>query len=310
MVESSDQYHEGERAVQRAAGEEDGARRNAALIADAVAGGARAFLRAQRMLVVASRDARGRPWASLVFGRAGFASADGDPRLVTVDRTMAYADDADVLWADLAAGAPLGLLAIELSTRRRLRVNGRVESLTGARLVVRVDQAYPNCPKYIQRRQLGTVTPRAHPKLLASGDGPPLGPAILAAVAEADTVFVASGHPSRGLDASHRGGHPGFVEVRAPDVLRVPDYAGNSMFNTLGNLSVDARCGLTVLDFRRSVVHQMTGEATVHFDLPDADDDLAVTGRSWDFHVQGWRSAELPVRVEWEFVDYSPYNPP
>ncbi len=309
MGESSKPYHEGERAAQRAAGEQGTARQNAAVIAGAVMAGARPFLRTQRMLVVASRDAQERPWASIVFGQAGFVSADNDGLSVTIDRSMAYASDADVLWTNLSTGTPLGLLAIELSTRRRLRINGRVELLTQARLVMRVDQAYANCPKYIQRRQLHAVTPR-ETTALASSEGHVPDAAILLAIKAADTLFVASGYPSRGLDASHRGGRPGFIQLLRPDVLRVPDYAGNSMFNTLGNLSVDARCGLTLLDFREGWIHQMTGEAIVHFDPPRASDDPTHTGRYWDFLVHDWRSTQVPVQADWEFVDFSPYNPP
>jgi hypothetical protein len=228
---------------------------------------------------------------------------------VEIDRSAVYSDETLLLGSHLRVGAPLGLLAIELSSRRRLRVNGVVDSLTEARLGLRVEQAYPNCPKYIQRRRLGALAPRPGPAQLPVRHGEAPDRALLAAVEAADTAFVASGHPSRGLDASHRGGGPGFIRVLRPDVLRVPDYEGNGMFNTLGNLAVDARCGLTVLDFRSGRLHQMTGEAAVHFGSRGAHDDPALTGRSWDFHVHAWQSAELPVRAQWEFVDSSPYNP-
>jgi predicted pyridoxine 5'-phosphate oxidase superfamily flavin-nucleotide-binding protein len=309
MSKSSEPFHEGERAVQRAAGEEEGARQNAPMIADAVMGGARPFLQTQRMLVVASRDGRERPWASLVFGEAGFVSAHDDGQTVTIDRTMAFANDDDILWKNLKLGVPLGLLAIELSTRRRLRINGRVESLTKERIVLRVEQAYPNCPKYIQRRRLRTATLRNTTGLPATKEGHSPDAALLEAVKKSDTIFVASGHPSRGLDASHRGGQPCFVKILLPGVLRIPDYAGNSMFNTLGNLRVDPRSGVTLLDFSQGRLYQMTGEANLHFDPPGGSDDLADTGRYWDFLVQDWRSTELPVQADWEFVDYSPYNP-
>lgn len=313
MSNSSEPFHEGERAAQRAAGEQDAARQNAAVIADAVTPGARRFLRAQPMLVVASRDLNGRPWASVVFGAPGFVSAGDDGgdegRLITIDRTATHGSNADVLWSDLAVAAPLGLLAIDLSTRRRLRINGRVEALTGERLILRVEQAYPNCPKYIQQRRLRAAAPRERQTPEAVSEGRVPDAAVLTAVREADTLFVASGHPSRGLDASHRGGRPGFIEVPAPDVLRIPDYAGNGMFNTLGNLLVDPRCGLTVLDFRRSRLHQMSGEATVRLVPAGPSGDPAVTGRSWDVRVQAWRSTELPVQADWEFLGYSPHNP-
>jgi predicted pyridoxine 5'-phosphate oxidase superfamily flavin-nucleotide-binding protein len=321
MATTTGPFHEGERAVQRAAGEQDAARQNGAIIGDAIAGGAADFLRAQRMLVVATRDARGRPWASVLFGAAGLASArDGgrdeghqDGRLVTIDRTLAYGSPAEMPWSHLGPGASLGLLAIDLSTRRRLRINGRVEVLSDERLVLRVEQAYPNCPKYIQRRRLRSLAPAGDARGVLVREGQTPDAALLAAVRAADTIFVASGHPSRGLDASHRGGQPGFIRVVPPDVLRIPDYAGNGMFNTLGNLAVDARCGVTVLDFTSGQLHQMTGDAILHLDAPGADDDggddPSLTGRSWDFRVQAWQSTALPVRADWEFLDYSPYNP-
>ncbi len=295
MSDSSDPFHEGERAVQRAAGEEEMARQNGVMIGDALMAGATPFLRAQRMLVVASRDGRGRLWVSIVFGKPGFVSAEDDGQLVTIDRTMAFVSDADVLWANLKLDVPLGLLAIDLSTRRRLRINGRVKSLTVERLVLHIDQAYPNCPKYIQRRKLRATTLRDRSEIATPIEGSTPDAALLAAAKDADTLFVASTHPTRGLDASHRGGHPGFIEVIAPDVFRIPDYAGNSMFNTLGNLSVDPRCGMTVLEFQRGRIHQMTGEAKLHFGTPGANDHFACTGRSWDFPDQNWRSSELPV---------------
>jgi predicted pyridoxine 5'-phosphate oxidase superfamily flavin-nucleotide-binding protein len=295
--------------VQRAAGERDAARQNGVMITDRVMPGMRSFLLTQRMVVVASRDAQERPWASIVFGRPGFISSYEDGQSATIDRSMAFVSDIDVLWNNLKPGAPLGMLAIDLSTRRRLRINGRVELLTAERLGLHVEQAYPNCPKYIQRRRLRTATPRQTMGLPPASEGHVPDAALLAAVKKSDTIFVASGHPSRGLDASHRGGAPGFIYNLAPNVLRIPDYAGNSMFNTLGNLRVDARCGLTLLDFQQSRLYQMTGVAILHLNLPAESDDPADTGRYWDFLVQDWRSTELPIQADWELVDYSPYYP-
>jgi predicted pyridoxine 5'-phosphate oxidase superfamily flavin-nucleotide-binding protein len=307
MSKSSGPYHEGELAVQRVAGEREDARNNSPMIADAVMPGARSFLETQQMLVIASRDRRGSLWASIVFGRAGFVSVHEAGHTVTMDLKMVFSSDAEILWANLQPEAPLGILAIELSTRRRLRINGRVTSLTSERLVLRVEESYPNCPKYIQRRLLRSAAPRETTDAAREGHLPDA--ALLAAIKKSDTIFVASGHPSRGLDASHRGGPPGFIRFLAPDLLHIPDYAGNSMFNTLGNLSIDPRCGLTLLDFQEGRVYQMTGETKLHFNPPPEKHEPAITGRSWDFVIQSWRSVELPIRTDWEFLDYSPYNP-
>jgi len=310
MSHATETFHEGELAVQRVTGEQESADQNAPMIADAVVGGARLFLRAQRMLVVASRDVQENLWASILFGHAGFTSASDDGQSVTIDRTMAFTSDADILWKNIKLEAPLGLLAIELTTRRRLRINGRVGSVTHDRLVLRVEETYPNCPKYIQRRRLRSTTPLDGTTMRVASEGQTPNAELLAAVSNADTLFVASGHPSRGLDASHRGGLPGFIRILAPNVFRVPDYVGNSLFNTLGNLSVDPRCGLALLDFMAGRLYQLTGEADLHLDRTPQSEDSTDTGRYWDFQVQHWRSTTLPIHADWEFVDYSPYNPP
>src|SRR5260370_2360405 len=82
-------------------------------------------------------------------------------------------------------------------------------------------------------------------------------------VVATDVLFVATGHPQRGADASHRGGNPGFVEVVDANTLRIPDYSGNSLFNTLGNLLVDPRYGMLIPNFQSGRMLQLTGTAKV-----------------------------------------------
>ena len=67
-------------------------------------------------------------------------------------------------------------------------------------------------------------------------------------IANADTFFLGTIHPSRGADASHRGGPPGFVRVDG-NRLWWPDYPGNNMFNSFGNLAVDPSAALLFIDF-------------------------------------------------------------
>jgi predicted pyridoxine 5'-phosphate oxidase superfamily flavin-nucleotide-binding protein len=146
-----------------------------------------------------------------------------------------------------------GLLAIEFATRRRMRVNGRLHH-EGATLVVETREVYSNCPQYI------TPQPVAVPCLAPAEASAALTEEQRAFVRNANTFFIATRHPEAGADASHRGGLPGFVEV-ADDRIRWPDYRGNNMFNTLGNLAVDPRCGLLFTDFRRTL--QVTGRASI-----------------------------------------------
>ena len=53
-----------------------------------------------------------------------------------------------------------------------------------------------------------------------------------------ETFFLGTTHPDRGVDTSHRGGPAGFVRVE-DGALWWPDYPGNNMFNSFGNLAVD-----------------------------------------------------------------------
>ena len=54
---------------------------------------------------------------------------------------------------------------------------------------------------------------------------------------------------------SHRGGHTGFARSsQAPDggdLLTLPDYVGNFMFNTLGNLLDWPQAGLLFIDWQQ-----------------------------------------------------------
>jgi hypothetical protein len=89
-------------------------------------------------------------------------------------------------------------------------------------------------------------------------------------VASSDTFFIATAHPEAGADASHRGGNPGFVEVSGDGTtLLWPDYSGNAMFNTLGNLVADPSAGLLFLDGKRGGALQITGAAEILWDGPD-----------------------------------------
>jgi uncharacterized protein len=121
-----------------------------------------------------------------------------------------------------------------------------------------------------------------------------------------DTFFVASANPQANLDASHRGGNPSFVKVDG-DALRIPDYPGNSMFNTLRNLAVHPRAGLLFVDFTSGDTLQLTGTAKI--DLEADDLDTGGTRRAWTLAVTAWRHSRLEARLRSELLDVSPHNP-
>lgn len=298
-------FHEGEREAQNLAGEAAIADRNADLITDVVIGGARPFIEKQFMVVLSSVDDTGLVWASVIFGKPGFLRTDGQS--IFVEAAEQERDENDPLWRNLAVDAQLGMLFIELGTRRRYRVNGTVQSLDAERIEVAIDEAYPNCPRYIQRRHLRQLGSFHTPAQCAQGTV--LRGTIKRMVEDADTIFVASRHADRGADASHRGGNPGFVVVVSDTVLRIPDFAGNSMFNTLGNIHTDGRTGICVPDFANNQILQLTGIATVLWGQDDQTNATGGTGRFIEFKLDRYVLRDIPQRMQWEYLDASPFNP-
>ena len=306
---TSGPFHEGERYMQERAGERETALRNGGLVGDTVPQRAIPFLAEQRMLAVGSVDESGAPSASMWFGAPGLVSSP-DGQSVVIDRTRLDENLDDPVWSNLRVGADVGLLAIELATRRRLRINGVVSRLDAQHIDVTVRQAYPNCPKYIQRRRLRDAPDVRRSEARVRANGAALDDARSRLVEQADTLFVASRHPTRGVDVSHRGGMPGFVHIVDARRLRVPDYRGNGMFNTLGNFVVDDRASVVFPDFDGGRLLQMTGTVDVHFD--EAEDPRHPTGgsgRYWDFHVRHWLEMPIATSLVWELLDASPYNP-
>lgn len=236
-------YHEGEIEMQQRAGVRALADRVSRIIGPDIPAAAAAFLAEQRFVVVATVDSAGATTASLLIGSA-FAE---DPRTIILTPTGGHVQR---VRDDIAQTGVLGMLAIDLATRRRMRVNGQA-AVRGDALVVTTSEVYSNCPQHITPR---TFSPTA----ISAGS--------IDLIAKADTFFLATSHPTRGADASHRGGPPGFVRVHSPTRLSWPDYPGNNMFNSLGNLAVNPRCGLLFVDFESGATLQLHGRAEVHGD--------------------------------------------
>ncbi len=295
-------FHAGELAVQERAGVRRQADRVGGSIHGSIPPAAKAFLEQRRFVVLAAADGEGRPWASMLIGSPGFVSAP-DPGEVRIE---AAPQPADPLAGQLRAGAFAGLLAIDLATRRRMRVNGRLGPVAGPSLTIQVEQVYSNCPKYIQRRAAETGTPEAAPRPGLRTRS--LTEAQRAWIRRADTFFIATLHPEHGADASHRGGMPGFVSVEG-DRLVWPDYAGNLMYNTLGNIAGYPRAGLIVPDFDSGAVLQLTGRAAIEWD-PVRSAEVPGAERLVELVVEEVveLAGVLPQSVR--VADYSPFNPP
>jgi predicted pyridoxine 5'-phosphate oxidase superfamily flavin-nucleotide-binding protein len=244
-------FHAGELAMQQQTGALDWmAQAGPRMIRDQMPPQHREFFAQLPFLIAGSVDADGQPWASVLAGPPGFIGSP-DPRQLQVRaRPLPH----DPLAGALAAGAPIGLLGIEPQTRRRNRLNGHVSGSDAGGFSVHVDQSFGNCPKYIRSR-----TPEftgAVPATAVAHRAEALDARAQAIISAADTFFIATAHPlarqssapSHGVDVSHRGGKPGFVRVDGAARLVVPDFRGNFVFNTLGNLALESRCALLFID--------------------------------------------------------------
>lgn len=299
-------FHEGELAVQQRAGATAQGQNSGRLIADTIIPGAIKFVNKQPLLVVGSVDEKNSLWTSILVGHPGFMVAE--PQSIDVDLRHVLWITHDPLWTNLERNPRLGLLVIDLRSRARLRINGQVESSTDNQLHVVVEQAYPNCPQFIQRRNYQPTSDEESSTEPTAQRGNCLSSEQQHWISGADTFFVSSEHPSHGVDASHRGGNPGFIQVLSASQLRIPDYAGNGMFNTLGNFAINPRAGLIIPDFESGRILQLTGHAEILWDNDDPENTTGGTKRYWDFTIDRWVETENALPGSVEFLDYSPHN--
>lgn len=258
-------------------------------------------------ILLGSVDAAGDPWASVLEGHPGFM-ASPDPNALDI---AARPHPGDPAGEGVFSGGALGLLGIEMHTRRRNRMNG-VATLTDAGLRVRVDQSFGACPRYIQLRDFDFARdPGAphggHVETLSGLDA-----RARALITAADTFFVASyadrSDGRRQVDVSNRGGRAGFVRVDADGLLTIPDFDGNRFFATLGNILLNGRAGLVFIDFSTGDLLQMTGEAAVILDTPEV---AAFEGaqRLWTFRPRRIVRRRGALALRWRFREggWSPH---
>jgi predicted pyridoxine 5'-phosphate oxidase superfamily flavin-nucleotide-binding protein len=203
-------FHAGEQAVQERLGVRS--------VEVGASKGVRGFLPQQHrdfyaslpMLIASARDRGGRPWASMLYGAPGFVSSPDETTLVVTG----VPELEDPLHDGLASGSDIGFLGIDFATLRRNRANGVVRESWAGGFQCTVKQTYGNCQKYITRREWSWAD---MPSPIPATSGIRLTALQRSWLAHADTFFIATGYrgnddaPSSGMDASHRGGPPGFI---------------------------------------------------------------------------------------------------
>ncbi|GIN23285.1 pyridoxamine 5'-phosphate oxidase family protein [Siminovitchia fordii] len=297
-------YHAGELIVQKMAGEEVIAKRNGLTIRSNMSKGVAAFIKKQPLIIIASMDKRRNVWTSVLTGEHGFINVKNEVTLTINFQPVSN----DPLIANLQSHADVGLLAIDFSKRARLRINGTGTINADRHLEIKTEQVYGNCPKYIQKRVL-------HPDsclqrvLKSEKRSNQLSLEQQKWIRNADTFFIGSMNTAGKLDASHRGGSPGFIKVTNENVILFPDYFGNSMFNTLGNIHSNPNSGLLFLDFNYGHSLQLTGQSEIIWDDEELKREFPGAERLVRFKIDEVLQTENYSRIGWDFVEFSPANP-
>ena len=239
------------------------------------------FCRVADLFLLASPDEEGDLRFRVISGAAPLIEVTG-PSLMRIAG----------LTHEVAAEA--GGLAISLSQLRRARVNGRLlPDADGC--VLEAAESFTNCRKYLAPSVALEAGRRVAPDKVEplSCDEPWLAELL----SKAETAFLASVSPSGLPDVSHRGGPPGFIKLdRACGVLEWPEYVGDGMLKSAGNVRATGHATLLVLDLESGDAAELIGEASYRTlrTYKQARTAALISGRE-PFPIQG----EMSLAVHW-----------
>jgi len=167
----------------------------------------------------------------------------------------------------LADRTEAAIIAVDYVNQLRIRVNGKGR-LRERRLRLEVEESFGNCNLYFSRPEADLPVRQAFAHTQWKGGR------VLSA-AERERVggarrFVIATASSRGVDVSHRGGEAGFVQAGESEIV-FPDYPGNNMFATMGNLLEDGRCVLLFPSHGEGRSLQIVGRAQVEMKAPNGE---------------------------------------
>ncbi|MCZ4519346.1 pyridoxamine 5'-phosphate oxidase family protein [Rhodococcus ruber] len=284
-----------------------------------------------------------RVWTTLLGGAAGTATpaAVGVLRLRFQAQLEPHTAEQDTDWSGTdpvlegllcgdntnGRGRLVSGLVIDLEHRGRAKIAGRmldgvvVEKRTkttpsekservDVQVDVTVDGTLGNCPKYLNKR---AITPyESSPQLIT--DSLPLPAEALAIIGKSDTFLISSRHGTDSMDTNIRGGSPGFVRVfsnsEAEGVTLVyPEYSGNRLYQTLGNITSDRAVGVTFPDFDTGDVLYLAGRAEVLID-DAAEHVLPHSNLAVRIEIEAVRLVRNSLPFRGTLLEPSPYNPP
>ena len=242
------------------------------------------------LIAIGTLDSEDRPWTTLwgngdhglarplaqnVIGIKTAVAGKHDP---VVEELVGKETTGQVVKEE-GEGRMVSGVTIDLETRKRVKLYGRMiagalssrddevtgegESIAETQLALKIEQSLGNCPKYLNSKQIVAAT--AHPELLS--DSPQLPQQAIDLLSKADLFFISSAREKLDMDTNHRGGPPGFVRVLSNDTsgaeIVYPEYSGNRLYQTLGNLAVTPKAGICVPDFGTGDMLYLTGTTEI-----------------------------------------------
>lgn len=294
-----------------------------------------ARLAASPLLALGALDAAGNAWTTLLGGAPGVAQplslgahgilgvgASGvttfDPVLeALLGRDEGEEEPYHISREELEGGGGrlVGGLGIDLALRDRVKFGGRLVAgkvdgdESSVEMAVLVEESLGNCPKYLNKKSIRPHT-TSSPKLV--GDKLPLPKEAVDLLGKADMFFLSSTDGLGGMDTNHRGGPPGFVRILHDDeedgtVLVYPEYSGNNLYQTLGNLHLRPKVGICVPDFDTGDVLYLTGDTEILFGSGKLMPHTKLAVR---IHVRDMRFVSDGLGFRGELGERSGYNPP
>lgn len=287
------------------------------------------------LLAIGTLDSEGHPWTSLWGGEPGFSEPLGSGVVGTrtpVDSSWDPVVQALVGHAakgEMAKGNDkmVSGLSFDLMTRKRVKIFGRVmagcvdELETASKddpekgseppnvkqdqiqLVTRIEQSLGNCPKYINQYE---IQPAPVASKLAY-EGPSLSPEAKSLILGSDMFFLSSA-TDQDMDTNHRGGPSGFVRIISDTEIVYPEYSGNRLYQSLGNLDVNPKIGLTFPNYVTGDVLYATGTTEI---LIGGDAAALLPGSNLAIKIKLHKvrlvQSGLPFRGKRR--EPSPYNP-
>ncbi len=316
-ITSDSHFHAGEQTIQTRLGVRESMERfSKQVIASFMPEQHREFYQQLPFIMLGHADKNGWPWATMLVNKAGFVTSENNKKLTINSKPIPGEPFAELLQEsqsqpDQQQNKRIGLLGIELSTRRRNRLAGHITQINDSAIEIEVDQAFGNCPQYIQMRELIKIDEETRGEsevtLINKFDNN-----TKKFIHNSDTFFVSSyvktdehSNINEGVDVSHRGGRPGFIRVDNENTLTIPDYTGNFHFNTLGNFLLTPKAGLLFPDFVTGDLLTLTGSVEILWDSEETE-FFEGAERLWQFKIDHgyWMKNALPLR--WKLDKYSP----